>query len=421
VTRIVIIAAGTRGDVQPAIALGIALRSAGYAVRVLAGVGFAPWIERHGLEAAPSSVDMQAVMSSRGGRDWVERGHDQLAQRRLMRALLDEFGPTLIREAWEATQGADAVIGSFTSDAYSVTFGEKLGIPVLSAPLQPTLLATRDGRAMTSAPFPGRVSRLNAWFGRSILEPFPWGLYGEHVNAFRGSIGLPPQTRRENIAARRRMTILHGVSRHVMPLPADWSSNIHVAGYWFLDEGNDLRPPVELEAFLADGPPPVAIGFGSMTGGDPEGLTRLLLDAVAAAGQRAVLLGGWAGIGTVPLPATVRAVESVPHDWLFPRMAGVVHHGGAGTTAAGLRAGVPNVIVPAMADQPYWGRRVRALGAGPEPIPRHRLTAAALTRAIQVATSDADVRSAATRLGGAIRAEDGPGVAVDIIRRAIGS
>ncbi len=418
--RITILASGTRGDVQPAIALGKALVRDGYAVRLLASSGSREWIEGHGLEAAPSEVDMQAVMASEGGQAWVERGHDQLAQQRLMRDLFARFGPQLIREAWEASRDADAIIGSFTSDAYAIAFGERLDVPVLSMPLQPTLIATRDGRAMTSAPLPGRVSRINAWFGRLLLEPFPWRLYGGAVNDFRREIGLPVQSNRENVDARRRMTMLHAVSRHVMPHPADWPDHFHVSGYWFLDEDAGRTPPSELVDFLAAGAPPVVIGFGSMTGSDPEGLTRLIVDAVRASGRRAVLLAGWAGLGALRLPPGMLALPAVPHAWLFPRAAAVVHHGGAGTTAAGLRAGVPSVIVPAMADQPYWGRRVRALGVGPAPIPRHRLTAERLADAIRVATSDEVMAERARALAARIGDEDGPGAAVGIIDGVVG-
>ena len=418
--RITMIASGTRGDVQPAIALGMALRSAGYAVRLVASRGMRDWIEDHGLEAAPSTVDMEAVMAGPFGRAWVEQGHDQLKQQRLMRDLVREHGPRLIRDAWDGARDADAVIGAFTSDPYAITIGEKLDIPVLSMPLQPTLIATRDGRCMTSAPLPRRVSRVNAWFGRFILEPFPWRLYGTLVNDFRREIGLGPQSSAQNVAARRRMTVLHAVSRQVMAIPEDWPASFHVTGYWFLDEGEAWQPPGDLSAFLADGPPPIGIGFGSMTAGDPEGTTRLLLEATRVAGQRAVLLGGWAGLGATDLPPGVISLRSAPHDWLFPRLAAVVHHGGAGTTAAGFAAGIPTVVVPHMADQPFWGRKVASLGVGPDPVPRHRLTTERLAAAIRSAVTDPVMRRHATALAARIRAEDGVAVATRIVRDVVG-
>lgn len=418
--RITIIASGTRGDVQPAIALGKTLQTAGYRVRLLASRGFRDWVEGHGLEAAPAQVDIQAVMASEGGREWVERGHNPLVQQRVMRKLIDKFGAQLIREAWAACQDADAVISSFTSDTYALAIAEKRQIPLISMPLQPSLIATRDGRSIPSAPFPNRISRINEWFCRMIIEPFPWRLYGEHVNRFRREIGLPPQTNQENIAARRQMTVLHAVSRHVMPLPADWPGNFHVTGYWFLDEAPDWQPPAELVNFLAAGSPPVYVGFGSVTNSDPAATTRLIVEAVQQSGQRAILLSGWAGIGQVELPPNIFRLSSAPHSWLFPRMAAVVHHGGAGTTAAGLRAGVPNVVIPHMVDQPYWGQRVHALGVGPKPVVRHKLTAVKLANAIQQAVTDEQIKQNAADLGTKIRDEDGLGCAVNIIKQTMG-
>jgi sterol 3beta-glucosyltransferase len=224
------------------------------------------------------------------------------------------------------------------------------------------------------------------------------------------------------------MTVLHAVSPQVMPLPADWPANFHVTGYCFLDEGADWTPPEALGQFLADGPAPVAIGFGSMTGRDPEGTQAIMLEAVRRVGARAVLLGGWAdksstgpggGGAAREIAPGVLWVAAAPHDWLFPRCAALVHHGGAGTTAAGLRAGRPSVIVPHFADQPYWGRRVQALGVGPAPLPRHRLTVDALAGAMRTAMTDAGIARRASELGSRISAEDGPGTAAALIDRVL--
>jgi UDP:flavonoid glycosyltransferase YjiC (YdhE family) len=415
-TRITLIASGTRGDVQPAIAVGTGLRDAGYRVRLVAGSTFRSWIEGRGLEAAPSRVDMQAIMASPTGRAWVQSGHRPLQQQRLMREIVDAHAADLIHDAADAASDADLLLSGFTSDAYALAIGEQRGIPVASLPLQPTMLGTRDGRAMSVAPLPTRVSRLNGWFGRLILEPLGWRVYGDAVNRFRRELGLPAQTAGEHLALRRRMPMLHGVSRQVMPLPADWPSTCHVTGYWFLDESAPWTPPPALEAFLDDGAPPVAIGFGSMTGGDPAATSALVLEAVRRAGVRAVLLSGWGGLDAAALPSGVLVLDEVPHDWLFGRIAGVVHHGGAGTTAAAFRAGVPQAVVPHMADQPYWGRRVRALGAGPSPLPRHKVTAASLAGALAALTGDAGMRARARAVATAVRAEDGVGEAVRLIR-----
>jgi UDP:flavonoid glycosyltransferase YjiC (YdhE family) len=178
----------------------------------------------------------------------------------------------------------------------------------------------------------------------------------------------------------------------------------------------DWRPPDEIVDFLADGPPPIYVGFGSMAPADAERLTGIAVEALARVGRRGLIVGGWAGLGRAVGSDRVLVTDAIPHDWLFPRMAAVVHHGGAGTTAAGLRAGVPTVAVPFFAEQPFWASRVHALGAGPRPIPRRRLTVDRLADAMRVAVEDDGIRARAGRLGEQIRAEDGVGRAVELLR-----
>ena len=205
------------------------------------------------------------------------------------------------------------------------------------------------------------------------------------------------------------------VSRHVYPQPADWPPPHRVTGYLF-DEDDAWQPPQDLLDFLAEGEKPIYIGFGSMRVSKPEATTRLVLQAVQSTGKRAILLSGWAGIGALDLPKDVFLLKYAPHTWLFPRMAATVHHGGAGTTAAGLRAGVPAIIIPFFVDQPYWAQRVYDLGVGTKPIPRTKLTADKLAAAIQEATSNCAMQDKVAELGKKIAAEDGIGAAVKAIQ-----
>jgi UDP:flavonoid glycosyltransferase YjiC (YdhE family) len=190
-----------------------------------------------------------------------------------------------------------------------------------------------------------------------------------------------------------------------------------MTGYWFLDRPQGWQPPAALVDFLQAGPPPVVVGFGSITVRDPEETTVLVLSALRAARQRGLLLTGWGGLSQADLPDDVFKLEAVPHDWLFPRAAAVVHHGGAGTTAAALRAGVPSIVVPNFMDQPFWAQRVVALGAGPRPIPRNRLNAARLSAALRAAVEDESFRARAAAVGRRLRAEDGVGRAVEAFER----
>jgi UDP:flavonoid glycosyltransferase YjiC (YdhE family) len=215
----------------------------------------------------------------------------------------------------------------------------------------------------------------------------------------------------------RLLPILYGFSPSVIPQPPDWDDRIHITGYWFLDQDDGWTPPQSLIDFLQSGPPPVYVGFGSMSTRDPESATRLVLQALAQSNQRGIILSGWGGLHSADLPPSVLMVDSVPFSWLFPRLAGVVHHGGAGTTAAGLRAGVPSLVIPFFGDQPFWGQRVFELGVGPAPIPLRQLTVDRLSEAIHSMVNDPAIRQRASQLGLKIRAEDGVARAVAVLQQ----
>lgn len=239
------------------------------------------------------------------------------------------------------------------------------------------------------------------------------------INEFRREeLGLPPRSRlasEERLPDGRSIPILHAYSPAVVPIPPDWPPHVTATGYWFVGADPAWQPPADLAAFLDAGPPPVYVGFGSMVTQDPASKIAVVVEALRLSGQRGVIAAGWAGLQAADLPDTIHLLDRAPHDWLFPRMSAVVHHGGAGTTAAGLRAGRPTIIAPFFGDQPFWGRRVQALGVGPPPLPQKRLTAEALAAAIRAVVSDDGIRARAAALGERIRAEDGVERAVEWI------
>jgi sterol 3beta-glucosyltransferase len=202
-------------------------------------------------------------------------------------------------------------------------------------------------------------------------------------------------------------------------MPPDWDGRSVATGYWFLDRPDDWQPPHELVEFLERDAPPVYVGFGSMPSEDAVVKTRLILEALQLSGQRGVVATGWGGLSANDLPEYVHALETAPHNWLFPRMAAVVHHGGAGTTAAGLRAGVPTVICPFFGDQPFWGRRVASLGVGPQPIAQKGLSAEKLADALLTVIGNKTMKERAAALGATIRSEDGIGRAVALIEAEV--
>jgi sterol 3beta-glucosyltransferase len=207
---------------------------------------------------------------------------------------------------------------------------------------------------------------------------------------------------------------LYGYSPLIVPRPADWPDDTRVTGYWF-PQDEAWRPPESLVNFLDAGPPPVFVGFGSMPVTDPRPTTKMVVEATRAGRHRIIIQAGWAGLGQSALPAHIYRLEYAPYSWLFPRMSAVIHHGGSGTTAAGLRAGRPGLVASFTFDQGFWGRRLAALGVGLPPIPFRRLTTSRLAEALDQLVTDENVNARATELGRKVHAEDGIGTAVRLI------
>ena len=296
------------------------------------------------------------------------------------------------------------------------SIAEKLDLPILQAHVFP-FTPTGDFPGVL---FPQAITRLGRGVNRAsheLLRQVMWqGSRVADEKARKDVLGLPAAPFFGPYKDKRlnRFPKLYGISPSVIPPPKDWT-DAQLTGYWFLDAASDWTPPADLTAFLENGPAPVYVGFGSMGSRNPAQTAALVLEALARTKQRAIMQSGWGGLGTENLPDNVHAVSSVPHTWLFPQMAAVVHHGGAGTTAAGLRAGVPSIIVPFFGDQAFWGERVTSLGVGPRAIPRKQLTADRLAQAIQQAASDQGTRQRARDLGERISSEDGIGHAVAAI------
>jgi UDP:flavonoid glycosyltransferase YjiC (YdhE family) len=220
---------------------------------------------------------------------------------------------------------------------------------------------------------------------------------------------------------RRRAGAVVGVSRHVLPPPRDWPRDVVSCGYWWpaADARGRLDPATE--AFLSAGPPPVFLGLGSTPLEDAAAVTREVTGAARDAGVRLVLQRGWAGLGDGVDDPGVHVIGDVPYDALFARVAAVAHHGGAGTTALGLRHGRPTLCLPAVADQFFWGRRIAAIGAGPAPLPVRRLRRARLARRLSALVGDERYALRAAALAPALASEDGCAVAVAAVERFLSS
>ncbi|KOT53383.1 MULTISPECIES: glycosyltransferase [Streptomyces] len=401
--KILIAAAGSYGDVAPYTGLGARLREAGHTVALAADASYAQLVRAAGLEFRALPADPR-----RGG-SGAPGGKRELMRRAA--AFVRELGPGI---AGAATPGTDLLLLSATTAPLGRHVAEALGIPSLDLPLQPNAPTSAFPPVVTGTRSLGRWGNRAA--GRLSLRIVD-RLYADGVRDLRAQLGLPPASAR---AVRRRRNadsrpVLHGVSPTLVPRPADWRPGLELVGNWWPYTAPDAALPPELEDFLAAGPPPVFVGFGSMAagGGGSERLAATVVGALRRAGVRGVIQSGWAGLSGPADGADILTVGEVPHALLFPRTAAVVHHAGAGTTAAALRAGVPAVPVPVTADQPFWAARLAAVGAGTDAVPFRSLAAEGaverLAEAIGRAVQEPSYRDAATAVARRMAAEDGAG------------
>ncbi|GAP99987.1 glycosyltransferase [Leptolyngbya sp. NIES-2104] len=414
--RIAIIAMGSRGDVQPYIALGKGLKAVGHQVRLITHENFEELVTAYGLEFCPVKGNVQAFMEDPENRKLLESGNFLAINARTAKAS-QQAAVDWAEGGLAACQSMELLVAGVGGLFLSLALAEKLKIPLLQAyifPFTPTNAFPAILFPQSIAKLGGVVNRLSHHLFRQIM--WQGSRAGDEL-ARQQVLDLPiaPFWGSYDSAQFQRYPILYGLSSSVIAKPSDWQ-HTHITGYWFLDEAPDWTPPPALLEFLQRGSPPVFIGFGSMVSRDPEETAELVLQAIQLTGQRALLQSGWNGLRKSDLPDTVFMVDSIPHSWLFPRVAAVVHHGGAGTTAVGLRAGIPIVVIPFFGDQPFWGQRVAELGVGTAPIPRKKLTAERLAEAIHQAVSDRAMRQRATELGAKIQAEDGVANAVAIVQ-----
>ncbi|MBI1293566.1 glycosyltransferase [bacterium] len=413
--KISVVASGTRGDVQPYLALSKGLQDAGLSVRLLASENFETLVQEAGVAFASTGIGAEERIQSEEWRNVIEGGNF-LKVLGKMQAEMKNAAAELAPQLPPLLADSDLIISGMAGLGGAFSVAEHYKIPVIQAyvvPFSPTLAFATPlvpwlplGQLLNRPSF--HLTRQMFWQSTKVADAETRKVLGMPKPSFWGPFGD---------LARSPAPVLYGYSHHVLPRPQDWQPQIYVTGYWFLDEGEGWQPPADLLHFLAAGDAPVYIGFGSMISRNPEEAARIALEALAQSGQRGVLAAGWGGLNVADVPDTVHLISSLPHSWLFPRMAAVVHHGGAGTTAAGLRAGVPSIVTPFGMDQPFWGQRIAGMGVGPQPIPRKKLTAERLAAAISETVENQSMRERATALGEAIRREDGVGQAVAEVTR----
>ena len=415
--KICVLAFGSRGDVQPAVALSARLAGRGHEVRLVAPMNFAKLAAGRGFDFVALPLDMTEELQSEADILFSGGGNPLAFIRwsiKFWRKAIGIVSPSVL----EAGEGVELVVGAGLMDTLGGMLAERLGVPCVYAWWVP-MLAARDFFFDTiENPLP----RLPGWLNRGVFQTYDSVLWLATRGALSraredfalGRAGLTPPLQ---AALARGETLLLAYSDELLPRSREWPANVETTGWWTLPDGLGWTPPPELARFLAEGREPIYVGFGSMTFKDHDETFRAVLGALDKTGARAIVAAGWGGLQRDDLPASVFALDEAPHDWLFDRVAAIVHHGGAGTTGAAVRAGKPSIVTPFIVDQFAWARTLCARGIAPEPLPHRKLTADALAAAITTALGDADMRRRAAKIGERVRAEDGVGRAVAVIER----
>ena len=411
-TRLTVVAVGSRGDVQPHIALGREATAAGFDVRIATHPVFEPLVASYGLAFAPIPGDPKAALGA-----LRTNAMSPVARVRSMLGVFEPYMRNVAPAAKEACDDADIVVfSSLGLAAYEVARAK--GIPAAYTALQPTTPTRRfPTTARSSSRSLGPVGNLITHVGADVT--FDMSFRRVMGKWRRQELGLPRRVRTVYHEMRANDVLtLCAFSEHVVPRPPDWPDSVHLTGYWPLEAPAHWEPPADVVAFLQAGPAPVYAGFGSVPVGDPAKAAAELVEGARQAGCRLVIQRGWAELAP-PKGDDVLVVDDLPHDWLFPQMRAAIHHAGAGTTASALLAGIPSVPVTIYADNFFWARRLKELGAAGSPVKARRLSAARIAASLTEALDDRVVKTAA-ELGSRLRDENGPKTAVGLLRAALG-
>ena len=408
--KITILTYGSRGDVQPFIPLSLGLMARVHSVKLAAPSRFKDFVEGYGIQFVPLAGE-PAELSQR----FNDAGNNFIKMIDGMMDHATEIAADVLLQTETACEDADLIIHTFLHAVGAHTHARERNIPDIHIQIFPMFTPTGDYPNVTlpdlKFPFLNRMTHAMAakisWWGSRL-----------GFEQVRRRAGF--QKRRlywpfEKDPARPRTPILCAWSPSIIPPSSDWPDHVTVTGWYYFDSNEHYTPSTDLQKFLEAGVPPVCVSFGSMLNRDAERIDHVVRDALAQTGNRGILLSGWSQVRHNSSDR-ILYLDAVPHDWLLPHCKMIIHHGGAGTTSAGLQAGIPNIVVPFTIDQPFWGRRVHAIGAGPSPIPVKKLSTQKLTQAILEAETNA-YRERAAEIGRKIRSENGVGVAVRWIEK----
>jgi sterol 3beta-glucosyltransferase len=408
--NITILTYGSRGDVQPFLALAVGLQKRGHQVKLAAPHRFTDFAAGYNVPFVPLAGDPEEI-----SKVFNDAGHNPIRMASAIRDYVNSIAVDVAREAFAACNNADLIIHSFLFTTGAHSFARKHNSPDISIQTFPIFAPTREYPPAALASLPtGALSYFGHWLNTQVFWHGGNSGYNQkrkqHPDVFSFDLFWPFADKPPH----RPTPLLFALSPTVLPPAREWTNRAHVTGYFFLDAPADYQPPAELTRFLEAGPAPVCVTFGSMIHRASESIARSMMDAIRKNGQRAIILTGWDGWKDQTSSEDFLFLESAPHDWLFPRCKAVIHHGGAGTTAAGLRAGIPNIVIPFAGDQMFWGKRVHAIGAGPRPINVKELTAMRLVSAL-VEAEDRTLQGRARLAAELIRVENGVGEAIRVV------
>ena len=406
--NITILTYGSRGDVQPFLPLSLGLMSRGHKVILTAPSRFKSLVEEHGITFFPLAGDPEDL-----SRRLNDAGYNFLKQVRELMTHAVEIGADIMRQTEEACKDADLIIHTFTHAVGAHTLAREKNIPDVYIDLFPMFVPTGD---YPNISLPDFGSRAYNRFTHIASAQISWITSKLGFEQMRRRAGLPKRKLYfpfKDSPPRPRTPILCAWSPSLIPPSRDWGPHVHITGYYFLPRNDAYTPPRELKDFLDAGSQPVCISFGSMVNKDAEKIDAIIRESLKRTNNRGILLSGW---GSTHRESTgdLLYLESAPHDWLLPKCKMLIHHGGAGTTSAALHAGIPQIVIPFMADQPFWGSRVHAVGVAPGPIRVSQLSVKKMVRAMTEAESKAILERAQVT-GQRIRGEDGVGEAARLV------
>ena len=420
--KIAITTVGTRGDLQPYIALGLGLKEAGHEVLIVSAKNEESFVRNYGLDFYALDVDIQKIMEGGDVQEMAKGSNpikfiiSHLKGSKSLKAIMVKTQG----EIWNACQNADLIIFHPGMPLGFFLAKEKNKKAILATPFP--VVATKDYPSILFYALPKLGSYYNL-LTHFIFDKVFWALAKSSIKEFwknsiktRANFDISPLKQQIKSGG----LVLNGYSELLFSNSKEWTNNIHTTGSWIIETEPNFLPPKNLEDFIKNGEMPIYIGFGSMKDLSTFNKTlAIIIETLGITNQRAIVGLGWTNNNyKEKLPTNIFLVDNVPHTWLFPKMKMVIHHGGAGTTATGLRAGKPTIIIPHNADQPAWGQRVFELGVGSKPIKKSNLSAENLSKAILHSLTPVIIKNA-EQLAQKLKSENGVQKAVEIIDRFI--